>query len=118
MSKEAEWLNIEDVIGVRTESTKKEKDGFLVYITKDGQYYRDCVNVDKTLMLLNQEEGYIKTDKGMIANLNAHPELDEKFKLFKYKIDHELGTKNEFITIAEKRFKDVKLYFERFFKKD
>lgn len=108
MAENAEWIYAEDIIYVRTEITKKEKGGFIVYRTKDG-FYRECTSVDRTLSLWEKEDGFIKTDKGRLANLTKDPELDAEFKLIKYNIASEI----EFVTIAKSRFDKVKRYFDK-----
>ncbi|ASA22689.1 hypothetical protein [Paenibacillus donghaensis] len=101
-AEEAEWIEIKDLRHVRTEYTKREG-SYRIYKTDNGEY-RDCNSVDKSYGLLEKNEGFIRTDRGIIANLNKNPEIDCKLNVLIYGQDKE----NDRITIADKRMKVIK----------
>ncbi|QWU14338.1 hypothetical protein [Paenibacillus sophorae] len=112
MSDEAEWISLDEIDYINTESTKKEK-SFKVYYTSRGRF-RNCTSVDKEYALLEKEEGMVKIDRGILANLNKKPDYDHKYDLLIYESKNQ--TKRT-ITVAEKRVQAVKDYLERLFKK-
>lgn len=94
-------------------SPQKEKHGFIIYRTANG-LYRNFTSIDKEHALLAKEDGFIRTDRGVIANLKMSPSLDEKNRLLVFNIENE-NDGNDFVTIADNKLDVVKGYLKKLF---
>lgn len=97
---EAEWLKVEDIVGGYSEG--KPGKSIFVYQTIDGEYI-DATGVEHTLKLFENIDGFVRTDRGAMANLRKVDSIDEE-NMHLY-ID---AKKNRFITIAASRLNQVK----------
>jgi DNA-binding LytR/AlgR family response regulator len=113
LGEEAEWLNINELVYVKTGSTKKEKH-FYVFGTNKGEY-RVCTSIDKTIALLENEEGFLRVDRGAMANLNRDFRYDPQLDILKYTMS---DGQSDYITVAGKYIKAVKNYLQKIIKKN
>ena len=100
LADEAQWLKIEDIIGGYSEG--KPGKSIFVYQTIDGEYI-DANGIEHTLKLFEEIDGFVRTDRGAMANLSKIKGIDEK-NMYLY-VDEK---KNRFITIAASRLEQVK----------
>ncbi|MWV44896.1 hypothetical protein GRF59_14840 [Paenibacillus sp. HJL G12] len=100
VSEEAIWLSVNDIVGGYSEG--KPGKSIFVFQTLDGEYI-DANGVEHTLKLFEKIDGFVRTDRGAMANLNKVKAIDEK-NMYLY-IDE---MKSRFITIAASRLEQVK----------
>lgn len=101
----AEWLDVNDIVGMYSEGTKGKS--YVVYKTSDSEYI-DATGVEMTMTLFEEIDGFIRTDRGVMANLKKIESIDEKSKVLYFG-----KKKNQFFTIAASRWDQVKEYFCR-----
>ncbi|OMD66780.1 LytTR family transcriptional regulator DNA-binding domain-containing protein [Paenibacillus odorifer] len=99
IAEEAEWIKAAEIRYIKTEYSKK-KGTYKVYGTDKGEYL-ECNSIEKTFALFEEIDGFVRADRGVMANLNKIPDLDEKFQLLVY-------DENDKVTIAPARFSFVK----------
>lgn len=98
LSDVAEWISLDEIIMIKTEV--KNSRSVIVYYTERGEFV-NSTSSDMTVALIQQEIGFVNTDRGMIGNLAMEPELDEKNLRLVYK------KANNFVTIRKGKVLEV-----------
>ncbi|MGM1044813.1 MAG: hypothetical protein ACQEXX_01565 [Bacillota bacterium] len=102
-SKRAEWLEINEIWLVKAEG-KKGNVSTLIYTEYEEFITRNAA--EQIIFLLEQEEGFIRTDRGMMANFNKNVDFDEKFRT----VYHKNG--KTFITVTVGNYKKIINYLQ------
>ncbi|MBD8839407.1 hypothetical protein IFU39_16465 [Paenibacillus sp. CFBP 13594] len=107
---EAQWIRADDVKRCEKEMFTSKSYKVVIY-TDYGEFVR-CDSNDAFLKLMNEREGMMITDTGVLGNLKKMKSVD--YKTGKVYFDEE---KNEYITIARSKTEIVREYIKKLFGK-
>ncbi|OZB98079.1 LytTR family transcriptional regulator DNA-binding domain-containing protein [Paenibacillus sp. XY044] len=107
VNEDAEWLDIDDVVGIHSEMVKYGK-SIVIFKTMDSEYI-GAHGIEMTMKLFEdlKEYNFIRADRGVMVNLNKIESIDEKNKLLFY------NNKKDSFTVSKTRWNEVK---DRFIK--
>lgn len=110
ISDEAQWIRADDVKRCEKEMFTQKSYKVVIY-TDYGEFVR-CDSNDAFLKLMNEREGMMITDTGVLGNLKKMKSVD--YKTGKVYFDED---KNEYITIARSKTEIVREYIKKLFGK-
>ncbi|MNK43730.1 hypothetical protein D3C87_624450 [compost metagenome] len=102
ISEEYEWLTLGEIFLIKAERRKGGKN-WTVFYTKDAEFVT-CLATEQLIKLLSVEEGFVRTDRGMMANLNQRLIYDSEYNTIR------LQDGRTYITVTVSNIEIVKKY--------